>query len=272
MKRRLASTGGIAVTTTLFVLLVAAFRFLPQAISDACHSGFGDQTARIDALSRGLTEFWRSGGPGFPPELANLVDYWRVWHATKIVICVFMVVVLIALAWGLWIRYVAATSRAPVWATAAGFVTVLVFAAAFVLAVNVQATAGPSIALLPMLSERPADPALVGTLREMKTGLTDGGSTAAASPALQTLIDDAARYHWTLAVASLVLGVVAAGAAVVAWRRRSGAEHASRNRTAATVLGVVTTVGAVLLLGLAAAGTVSALDPEASLVAVLGIG
>jgi len=269
--RQLTSRWALALLAVCVVCLIAAFMTVPAVVSHAAHGSVGDRSSLPVGVATGLDDFWRSGRSSFPAELRQIVDYWRIWHATKIAISGLMVVVLTMLTLGLWRRYAMSTGQTKVLAWTAGFATVLVIAASGVLAVNIQSTAAPSIALMPMLEEAPARGHLVRTRNEMRIGLTDDSSAESRTPALHTLIGDVAAYHWALTGTALLLAAISGSVADASWRRRRPAIHTTtRAQTTYTAIGGIMLIAALLYLTLAVYSLISALDPAGALLDLIG--
>ena len=248
---RLTSRPVIGLLLAAGAALVASFDLAPAALLDAT---FRDKAVLNDAVARGLVEYFRDGGPEFPALLARLVDYWFRWHAMKVVITSLMVVVFVLLAAALWQRYLSGAARHAVGAIGA---TSLAVVATGVLILNVQATAVPLVALVPLAD---ASGEVPQTLR---------ADPHASSPALPVLLGQVERYYWVMvAVAGPVL--VAAGVASWSlWRRRgAGSVRAGSMRKA---LAVILALTAGLLLVVVAASAYSALHPADSLLGVLGV-
>lgn len=66
----------IALLGAISIALVAAFVFLPKTM-------LGSPDLRLTSLASSLADFWNSGQSDVPPNLANLMDYWRGWHASS---------------------------------------------------------------------------------------------------------------------------------------------------------------------------------------------
>lgn len=245
--------------------LVAAFDTVPAFLLRGDYGAFRQQAALREAVGRGLVEYWRDGGPAFPALLSRLVDYWFWWHAIKVVISSLMLVVFVLLATALWRRYLSGVAGRAVAAVGASGVAVL---ATGLLILNIQVTAVPVVALLP-LAGGPSSGELGQTLREMHQGLTEPGGSHANSPALSVLLREAERYQWVMVA---VAGTVLTATALAGWslwrRRRTGP---ARLRFMRKALGVILALTASLLLLMVAAGTYSAIEPTGTLLAALGV-
>lgn len=244
------------------VALVAAFMTTPAAVSGAVHGSRDLSDVRAE-LGRGVVDFWRSGAASFPSTLQHVVDYWMVWHATKIVICVVGLGVLTLLARELWTRRLRNNSRVT---TAATAVTAVIPLVAFVLAANVQATAAPSIALLPLLPDDPRGP-LGSAVAAMRASLAAPGPLAAPS---QALVDDVATYQWSMAVVIAVLLIVAVMTAAWSLHRRATAARATGARGMHTTLLVVAAVSATGFGFIFANAVYAATHPATALLDLLG--
>jgi hypothetical protein len=250
--------------------LVAAFVLAPAAVLRPTFGAYDSDAKLQDALGRALVEYWRSGTPAFPASLTTLVDYWFQWHAIKVAISASLVIVSALLTTALWRRYLRAR---PWYAAVATAATVLTVLAMGVLMVNIQATAVPLVALLPLLSGRTADGKLAQVLSEMREGLTEAASPHAGSPALTVLLGEVGRYHWVTVAISAMLMVATGLASAHFWKRRiTGDPSATRVRFMHSTLGVITALTACLLLLMTAAGALSALKPATSLLGVIGAG
>ncbi|MEU8813460.1 hypothetical protein [Actinoplanes sp. NPDC048796] len=269
-KVRLHSGSAIGFLLAFGIALVAAFVLAPAAFLRPTFGAYDSEANLQDALGRALVEYWRSGTAALPARLATLVDYWFEWHVIKVAISALLVVVLALLATALWRRYVRGR---PGYAAVATAVTVLTVLATGVLMVNIQATAVPLVALLPLLSGRTSEGKLAPVLSEMREGLTASTSPHAGSGALTLLLGEVARYHWVMAAVSATLMVATGLVSAHFWRRRIAREpSATRVRFMHRTLGVTMALTACLLLFVTAASTVSALDPATSLLDVLGAG
>jgi hypothetical protein len=250
--------------------LVAAFVLAPAALLRPNFGAYDSDAKLQDALGRALVEYWRSGTPAFPASLTTLVDYWFQWHAIKVAISALLVIVSALLTTALWRRYLRAR---PWYAAVATAATVLTVLAMGVLMLNIQATAVPLVALLPLLSGRTADGKLAQVLSEMREGLTEAASPHAGSPALTVLLGEVGRYHWVTVAISAMLMVATGLASAHFWKRRiTGDPSATRVRFMHTTLGVITALTACLLLLMTAASALSALEPATSLLGVIGAG
>ncbi|MFI5907785.1 hypothetical protein [Dactylosporangium sp. NPDC051541] len=249
--------------------LGAAFELAPRVLLRPPFGAYSDAKLH-DALGRALVEYWRSGTQAFPAGLTALVDYWYQWHAVKVVISALLALVLALLSTALWQRYLRGRRWYAAVATAATMSTVFVM---WVLSVNVQVTARPQIPLLGVLPGGTADGNLAQVVREMREGLTNSAGPHAGSPALTVLLGEVERYYWVTAAISAALTVAAGLASAYCWKRRfAGDRGATRVRFMHSTLGVITALTACLLLLIAVASALSAREPAASLLGVLGAG
>jgi hypothetical protein len=244
--------------------LVAAFVLAPAALLSRSAGVFRDQTVLREGVGRGLVEYWRGGGPQYPALLAKLVDYWFRWHAIKVVISSLMVVVLVLLAVALWRRYLHGAAAHAVGAIGATVFTVL---ATGVLILNIQATAVPVVALLPLRSGGASGGELAQTLREMHEGLTEPASPHAGAPALTHLLGEVERYNWVMVAVATTLTVATAVASGFLWRRRVTDDPHVRfmRRT----LGVITALTASLLLVFVVGNVLAAIHPAGTLLTII---
>ena len=237
--------------------MVAAFVRGPAALLHRSFPEYADVDGMPDAVTSALTRFLSSSTPVLPPELARLSDYWFQWHALKIGISAALVLSFAILAAACWTRYLKGSGRrAASYGLAGNVAGVLALTAGWLLVINVQATAVPLVALLPWIppGSLPAD-VLVGT------------------PATTELLEQVSRYHWVLAVGSAALAALSVAGAVTSWRRRTTVRtrdlRAARMYTALLTVAALNAVAAVLVT---AYSVISAMDPDASLRAILGVG
>jgi hypothetical protein len=266
---RLHSRSAIGLLLVASAALMAAFELAPRALLRPSFGAYSDAKLQ-DALGRALVLYWRGGTPAFPASLTGLVDYWFQWHAIKVAISFMLVIVFALLATVLWRRYLRSHAWYAAVAIAATVSTVL---AVGVLMLNIQATAVPLVALLPLLYSRTADGNLAQVLNQMRDGLTESASPHAGSLALTVLLGEVERYFWAMVAISAVLMVATVLASVRFWKRRmAGDPSATRVRFMHCSLGVISAVTACLLLLVTAACAFSALDPAASLLGIIGAG
>ncbi|WP_405145896.1 hypothetical protein OG308_20255 [Nocardia salmonicida] len=224
-----------------------------------------------------MTVFWHNGSRSFPSGLAELSDYWFRWHAIKIVISALLIVVLGLLAASLWKLFQGA-GIGKTWvsigcAVAAMSATVLALFSVVLLVLNIQATAVPLVALLPLLPGEDADGALAQTLLQITRAVDEPGSPQADSPAVITLLGEIRRYYWTMIIEATVLSAAFGASSVVTWRRYVAARDADRPRRRFTyaflgTAAMVTTFAMALLLSVAVEAVA---DPAAALRNSLGI-
>lgn len=266
----------VPLLTVLGTALVAAFALAPAALLRGRYPQYQGEPELGAEVGRSFSLFWSEGVRSLPAELTTLVDYWFEWHAIKVVVSALLVVVFGLLAASLWRRVLAAGSgRTAVEigsVTAAVSATVLAAASVLLAVFNVQATAVPLVALLPLLSGNEARDALGPTLDQMTRAVGDAGSSPAASPVLLSLLEQVDRYSMTMIVLASTLGIAFGVASVVLVRRYATIGRAERSRRVVyAVLGAVTAViTMVMALLLLIAGTALA-DPLSALLDLLGV-
>jgi heme/copper-type cytochrome/quinol oxidase subunit 2 len=242
-KSRLSSTPVITLLAATGVASVAAFVLAPAALL----RGAGPNgTALPDAVGRALTEYWNGTGAAYPDRLARLVDYWFRWHAIKVGISAVLLTVFALLATALWRRYLDGTANRAATATGA---TVLPVLAAGLLILNLQATAVPLVALLPLTDDlRPPQP--------------PGG------PAWTVLLTEVQHYHWIMVALAGTTLIATTVAAVACWRKRRTGHP--RTRVMRRTLSIILAVTATLLLAVTTISAISATQPADALYGLLG--
>ncbi|GGN52128.1 hypothetical protein GCM10010109_92850 [Actinoplanes campanulatus] len=224
--------------------------------------GFADQAHLAGQLRVAFAEYWQSGDGPFSPSMAGVVDYWLRYHLVKAVTAALLFAVLAVLGVRLWTAFTRGASRLA----AAGVVVTMsaVFSLALVMA-NVQGSVSPFASLLPMLVDGPGSGADGVTLAQVRQQLAAGGR---ASPPLQVMIDDFARYHAAMAVIAALVAAGLAAFGVLLWRRFTGTAPAERRtRRVLASFGVLT--GLLLLVAgvIAVANTTTVVDPAPALLA-----
>lgn len=258
----------VVVLVVTAVALVVAFRVAPATLAGGGYGGFNDPGPLTHALGVNLIAYWNGGNSALTPEMVDLVDYWRRWHAAKIVISSLLTVVLALLATASWNRFlIAETRRSAVGhAVTATVVSVLALCGVAVLVANVQSTTAPLSALLGLLPVDPSGGELGQALDQIREGLGDPASPYADRPALAVMVSSYTRYLWAFVLVASVVAVGIAAAGVYAWKVffRNGTADVRRRYTALG-LGSTAIIVAVATLVLVAASARSALEPAGAL-------
>lgn len=248
--------------TVLAVVLLAAFLVAPALLVGGRLATLGDNAPLASAFATELTVFWNAHRPGLTPGLVELIDLWRRWHALKVAISLLFTATMVALSSALWRQL-----RMPGAARGRRWIGVAVVAAAVLtlvglvaVAANIQATAAPLSALLPLLPADPAPGALHLTMTQIRDGLTNGDSAFAADPALAAMIDSQRVYLTALAITATAMAAVCA----------AGVGFAVRRRSRAAVIGSAAVTSAVVAAAVAV--WMSAADPVDSLLGIFSLG
>ncbi|TQK28679.1 hypothetical protein [Arthrobacter sp. SLBN-53] len=247
----------VALSAGTGALLVAAFVRGPAVLLHRSFPEYADVDGMPDAVTSALTRFLSSSTATLPPELARLSDYWFQWHAIKIGISIALVMSFAILAGAWWTRYLSGSGRGTAsYGFAANIAGTLAILAGWLLTINIQATAVPLVALLPWIppGALPAD-------------------ALADSPPVTELLEQVSRYHWVLAVGTAALAALSAAGAVTSWLRRTTARGRDRRAVRMyTALLSLTSLNAAAGLLVTAYSVLSAMEPDASLRAILGMG
>ncbi|MFF8267024.1 hypothetical protein ACF059_06475 [Streptomyces sp. NPDC016562] len=265
----------LAALAALAAALVAAFLLAPRALAAADGSGDGivDRRSLVEAVREAFVAYGTSGGREFSPGVERVVDYWFRYHVAKAVIAALLLVVLVALGVRLWKAFLTAgplrTGARTALASAGAFVTALALFSLAVVMANVQGAVAPFSSLLPLLEAGAAEGTLGDTLGQLRRQLADSPhGDDLASPALEVMVGDFARYHAAMAVIAGVVAVALVGASVALWRRRARtASSDRRTRGLLGALGVVSAVSSLAVLVVAVANTTTAADPAPALAA-----
>ncbi len=264
----------VAWLVAVALMLVVAFAVAPALLVGGGYATITDNAPLSNAFAANLVVSWTSDTGALTAGMVDLMDLWRRWHAIKIVISALFTVVSGILAAVLWRRFLkirTSRRRALGYASCAALLSVLALCAVVVVAANIQATAAPLSALIPLLPADPPPGELRHVMAQIHAGLADPGSPYAHRPALVALVESQRRYLSTLTLTAAFLAVMLAAAglhAVTAWRA-TAPEDRRRRRTmlGVTVASALSTVAAAL-----AAALTSATEPAASLLEIFTIG
>ncbi|MEU1208651.1 hypothetical protein [Nocardia sp. NPDC005825] len=257
----------VGALTALALALVTALVLAPPLLADTGNRGFADQDQLRQALRDGFVAYWNSGGSTRPPALTSVIDYWFRFHVVKGMIAALLLVTLIALAVLLWKAYLRAgglgAGRQSALATAGASVSLFAFAALLVVIANIQGAVAPFSSLLPMLPSGANDPELASAFDQIRRQLNESTS---ATPPVDDMVGDFARYHVTVAVIAAVLAITAVGLTIVSWRRFVRSAN-TRSRRLLCASGIVTALLSAASLVLLAANTSAAMNSTTALAA-----
>ncbi|MFE5284973.1 hypothetical protein ACFRAQ_08390 [Nocardia sp. NPDC056611] len=251
--------------TALVLVLAAALVLAPPPLADTGNRGFADQDTLRQALRDGFVAYWNSGGSTRPPALTSVIDYWFRFHVVKGVIAVLLLVTLVALAALLWKAYLRAgglgAGQQSALATAGAVVSMFAFGALLVAIANIQGAVAPFSSLLPMLPSGANDPQLTTACDQIRQQLTE---STGATPTVDDMVRDFARYHITMAVIAAILAITAVGLSAVSWSRFVRSAD-TRSRRLLCASGIVTALLSPASLVLLAANTSAAMNSTTAL-------
>ena len=218
------------------LILAGCFFLAPATLAGGDFGALTDGDLVESAFRVELVASWRSGDQAMTPGLIHLIDYWRRYHAIKIVIATALLAVLVALG----------VSRRP---GALRYVLgALVLFALMLVMVNVQATAAPLTALLQALP-MPDGAQTARTYDEIGQALAGRRS----APVLDALVVSFGRYHAVMAIETAVVALGFVICSGWAWRQ------------SARLPGTISALLAVGLLVVTAASTRVSLDAWSAL-------
>ena len=220
------------------LILAACFFLAPATLAGGDFGALTDGHLVESAFRAELVASWQSGDQTMTPGLIHLIDYWRRYHAIKIVIATALLGVLVALG-------ISSRPRALRYV----FGALGLFALMLVM-VNVQATAAPLTALLQALP-MPDSAQTSRTYHEIGQALAGQRS----APVLDAMVVSFGRYHAVMAVET---AVVALGFVI-------GSARAWRSRQCARLPGTISALLAVGLLVATAASTYVSQDAASAL-------
>lgn len=255
----------VAVLGAVACALIASFVLLPAAV-------LGSPDEVLEPLGPSIATFWESGNAAIPPALSDLVDYWREWHAIKVMICAPLLVAAIAMATMLWSRYLADEHAGGAGsAIGATLSTLLAALVAGLLAINIQATAVPLVALFPQVPADSKDPAVDNSITQLRGSLATGQTSSDHKDVSQFVVDQVGQYTAIIAVAVVVLAVVMGVLTVRLLLRfqRSRGNRPIRVMCAAT--GLVLGICALGYFAISVLAVISLLDTSSTAAGLLGV-
>lgn len=184
-------------------------------------------------------------------------------------ICVLLVGIAAVLSMTLLSRYVNRTGGVGS-AIGGAVATVLAVASAGVLALNIQATAVPLMALLPLVPQESNDPAVDQSLTQLRAALAAGKTPVGHEAVAQAIVNQAWQYTAlntaTMGVITMVLGVM--GIALLVRFVRSKGDR--RLRATCAAVGPLLLVSALGFLAVSALSLLSAYDASSTAAGMLG--
>ncbi len=188
-------------------VVIAPFR-LASAWRDG---GYPARAALVDSLSAAVVRFWSADATAAGPDLALRVSFWWRFHLIKAVLAAVLLGVLVLLGARTWGSYTGATTagRRVALGVVAGTEGLVALLALLVTVANLQGAVAPLSSALGLLPLDTSDPAMAGTIDEIRESLAAG----TRGPALQALLADLTRYHVAMAVllTAAFFAVVTAG-------------------------------------------------------------
>jgi hypothetical protein len=194
-----------AVLLVAALTLTACFFFAPAILAGGDFGPLTDGHLVEAAFRAELVASWQSADQAMTQGLIHLVDYWRRYHAIKIVIGTALLAVVVQLG-------VSGRRRPRGVLYALGALGLF---ALMLVMVNIQATAAPLTALLQALPA-PDSADAAATYGEIGQALADHRSV----PVLDAVIDSFGDYHAVMAVQTAVVAGGFVACSVWAWRGR----------------------------------------------------
>jgi hypothetical protein len=226
----------------LGLALVVAFVVAPGPLAGiGSGGGLGSQRQLRAAFRGAFVGYWGSGAGERTADMDRIVDYWFRYHLVKGVTAALLLAVLVAIG----VRLFHGAQYKVVAVSALG-----VLALGTVMA-NVQGAVAPFASLMPLLVDTAPDPALAGTLVQVRERLAAGGGVP---PAAHAMVADFALYHEIMVVVAALVAIGLAVAGVLLWRGR-----------ARWTLGVGAGLACVAALVVAMANAGTAADPAPAL-------
>lgn len=244
---------GLMISAATTVALVAAFFVLPGAVAEAASARGITTSTLADEVGRAFGEWWRAGAAPLTPGMEAVVSFWQVFHVTKALIALALLVSLLAAGYWFWKASADLAGRASrVGATVLGILPAP--AAPIVLLIlmaNIQGAIAPLSSVLGLLPLDGSVPAVALVREQLAAGVT--GSV------LDTMIADFRAYHLVMVVTAAIAVILVIAADVVLWvrwRRMPRAHARLRHVTGVVAVVLPLLIAALLVILLANLSTV----------------
>jgi len=252
----------IAALAVAAAALTLAFVLLPGLV-------LGSPNAVPSSLAAGLSAFWDSGDGAMPPALVALIDYWREWHVIKVLLSGLLVAVSIVTSVILWSRFRAAERAGGAASAVGGTISTLVAViAGGLLAINIQATAVPFVALFPLVPVSPDDASERQSLGELRASNDQAGS--GHETVRQLVLNQVWQYTAVNAAVMAALAVTAAALAIALFIRFVRAVGDDRTRVMCLAISPLLGISALAYFAISALSVLSAMDASSSASGLLG--
>ncbi|MEO8263355.1 MAG: hypothetical protein ABI566_12380 [Pseudolysinimonas sp.] len=225
------------------VLLVGAFFLLPGTVARVL-SPEGITTGMLaESVGVAFSQWWTSAAAPLTPGMEAVVSFWAVFHVTKVVVAIALLIALLLTGHEVWKAYARATGR-----VARAGIALLGIAGAplaplmlLIVMANVQGSLAPLSSVMGLL---PMDGS-VPEVAEVQAQFAAGTST----PVLDALISDFRTYHLVVVVVAVIAALLVVAADIVLWIRwsRIVRQDVRLRRVTATVAIVLPALAPVLL-------------------------
>lgn len=254
----------IAALAVAAAALTLAFVLLPGLV-------LGSPNAVPSSLAAGLSAFWDSGDGAMPPALVALIDYWREWHVIKVLLSGLLVAVSIVTSVILWSRFRAAERAGGAASAVGGTISTLVAViAGGLLAINIQATAVPFVALFPLVPVSPDDASERQSLGELRASLANDQAGSGHETVRQLVLNQVWQYTAVNAAVMAALAVTAAALAIALFIRFVRAVGDDRTRIMCLAISPLLGISALAYFAISALSVLSAMDASSSASGLLG--
>jgi hypothetical protein len=243
------------------LMLVVAFFVLPGAVARVWSSADGITTGNLaERVGAAFSQWWLSAAAPLTPSMDAVVTFWGVFHVTKALVTVALVVALVLTGAQVWQAYSRASGRASrAWLALVGIVGApLAPLMLLILMANIQGAIAPLSSVMGLM---PMDGS-VHEVAQVREQFSAGTTTAV----LDALVSDFRTYHLVVVVTAIILAVVVVCADIALWvlRSRMPRENYRLRRVTATVAIILPGLAPVFLL-LSAINLSTALDTAPAL-------
>lgn len=235
----------LTITVLSSLLLFVAFFLLPGTVARVWSSADGITTGNLaEKVGAAFSQWWLSAAAPLSPSMEAVVTFWEVFHVTKAVVAVALVIALLLTGEQVWRAYARTSGRASRAGIAVAGIVGAPLAPLMLLIVvaNIAGAIAPLSSVMGLLPKDGSVPEVAQVLEQFAGGTT--------TPVLEALVSDFRVSHLVVVVAATIVAVVVVFADIALWIRwsRMPREEFLLRRVTATVAVVLPALAPLFLL------------------------
>ncbi|MBN9139389.1 MAG: hypothetical protein J0H23_01045 [Micrococcales bacterium] len=205
----------LAISVVGTAAFAIAFFLLPSAVAEASSASGITTGSLAGRVGTAFSHWWLTSDASLPPDMAAVVSFWQVFHVTKVLVAIALLVALVATGYQVWQAWARMDGRAVRAGTAILGVLGAPLAPLTLLIVmaNLQGAIAPLSSAMGLL---PMD----GSVAEVAS-VQEQFAAGTTTPVLDVLIDDFRTYHLVLVVTAGVAAALVLAADILMWVRRT---------------------------------------------------